>query len=130
MTSFFFKLKKTIFLPISLIFGVKSFSKKRAVMHNFIRVSSTMAKSSDFHISITSLDSSSYCQGLTGTTAVGWHIKDKKCDINLTKNYCITISIQKISSIYKLIHQILGSHELNDQARFWPGPPKNHWNNF
>ena len=31
---------------------------------------------------------------------------------------------------HKLIQQILGSHELNDHAHFWPGPPKNHWNNF
>ena len=38
--------------------------------------------------------------------------------------------MQKISSIHKLIQQILGSHELNDYTHFWPGPPKNHWNNF
>ena len=38
--------------------------------------------------------------------------------------------MQKISSIHKLIQQILGSHELNDHAHFWPCPPKNHWNNF
>ena len=37
--------------------------------------------------------------------------------------------MQKISSIHKLIWQILGSHELNeDHYHFWPGPPKNHWN--
>ena len=38
--------------------------------------------------------------------------------------------MQKISSIHKLIQQILGYHELNDCAHFWPGPPKNYWNNF
>ena len=38
--------------------------------------------------------------------------------------------MQKNSSIHKLIQQILGSHALNDHAHFWPGPPKNHWNNF
>ena len=55
------------------------------------------------------------------TTAVDpWHFKVKEYDISLTKNYCINISIQKISSIYKLIlkvQQILGSHELKKP---WP----------
>ena len=71
-------------------------------------------------------------RGLTSTTAVDWHLKakNKKCNVGLIKNYCITVSMQKISSIHKLIQQILGSHELNDHAHFWPGPPKNHWNNF
>ena len=52
--------------------------------------------------------------GLTNATPVDCHlnIKDKKCDVGLSKNYCITISIQKIGSIYKLIQLILGSHEL------------------
>ena len=60
---------------------------------------------------------------LTSTAAVDWHlkVKDKRCDVGLTKNYGITIRMQEISSIYKLIQQILGSHELNDHARFWPG---------
>ena len=62
--------------------------------------------------------------GLTSTTTVAWHLKveDKNCDVGLTKNYCITVSMQKISSIHKLIQQILGSHELNDHAHFRPGP--------
>ena len=68
-----------------------------------------------------SQDPSSYRQGLTSTTAVDWHLK--------AKNYCITVSMQKISSIHKLIQQILGYHELNDHTHFWPGPHKNHWNN-
>ena len=57
--------------------------------------------------------------GLTSTTAVDWHIKvkDKKCDIGLTKNYCITISMKKINSIHKLIQQILVSHELSPMNR-------------
>ena len=68
---------------------------------------------------------------ITSTTAVDWHlkVKNKKSDVGLIKNYCITVSMQKISSIHKLIQQILGSIELNDRAHFWPGPPKNHWNN-
>ena len=39
-------------------------------------------------------------------------------DAGLTKNYCITVSMQKINSIHKLIQQVLGSHELNDHAHF------------
>ena len=67
-----------------------------------------------------SQDSSSYCQRLTSTTAEDWHlkVKNKKCDVGLTKNYCITVSMQKISSIHKLIQQIFGSHELNDHINF------------
>ena len=60
-------------------------------------------------------------RGLTSTTKVDWHlkIKDIEYDVGLTKNYCIIVSIQKISSIHTLIlkiQQILGSHELNK----WP----------
>ena len=39
----------------------------------------------------------------------------------LTKNYCIKVNMQKISSIHKLnlkIQQILGSPELNSHAHF------------
>ena len=62
-------------------------------------------------------------EGLTSTTAVDWHLKVKytEYDVGLTTNYCVTVSIQKISSIYKLIlkiKQILGSHELNGYAHF------------
>ena len=71
-------------------------------------------------------------RGLASKTVINWHLKVKDIEYNvgLTKNYCITVSMQKISSIHKLIQQILGSHELNDYTHFWPGPPKNHWNNF
>ena len=59
-------------------------------------------------------------RGLTSTTAVDWHlkVKNKKCDVGLIKNYCIAVSMQKISSIHKLIQQILGFHELNDCTHF------------
>ena len=43
------------------------------------------------------------------------HLKVKEKYIDLTKNYCVTISIQKISSINKFIlkiQQILGPQEL------------------
>ena len=71
-------------------------------------------------------------RGLASKTAVNWllKVKDIEYNVGLTKNYCITVSMQKISSIHKLIQQILGSHELNDHPHFWPGPPKNLWNNF
>ena len=56
------------------------------------------------------------------TTAVDPQLfKAKEYDINLTKNYCITISIKKISSIHKVIikiQQILGSHELKSHGQF------------
>ena len=59
-------------------------------------------------------------RGLASKTAVNWHLKVKDIEYNvgLTKNYCITVSMQKISSIHKLIQQILGSHELNDHTHF------------
>ena len=59
-------------------------------------------------------------RGLASKNAVNWHLKVKDIEYNvgLTKNYCITVSMQKISSIHKLIQQILGSHELNDYTHF------------
>ena len=59
-------------------------------------------------------------RGLTSTTALDWHLKakNKKCNVGLIKNYCITVSMQKISSIHKFIHHILGSHKPNDPVHF------------
>ena len=54
------------------------------------------------------------------------HLKINEQDISLTKNCCITISFQSISSIHKFIiniHQKLGSHELNGHGHFSPHPP-------
>ena len=48
------------------------------------------------------------------------HLKVEE-DISLTKNYCITISIQKIRSIHKFIlnmQQILEPHELTGYGHF------------
>ena len=58
-------------------------------------------------------------RGLASKTAVNWHLKVKDIEYNdgLTKKYCITVSMQKISSIHKLIQQILGSHVLNGHAQ-------------
>ena len=53
-------------------------------------------------------------RGPASTTTIDWHLKfkNKKC------------------SIHKLIQHILGSHEINLHALFWPCSSKNHWNNF
>ena len=66
-------------------------------------------------------------RGLTSTTAVDWHlkVKNKKGYVGLIKHYCITVSMQKISSIHKFIQQILRSHEINYYAHLLQGPPKN-----
>ena len=71
-------------------------------------------------------------RGLASKTAINGHLKVKNSEYNvdLSNNYWITVSMQKVSSIHKLIQQILGSHELNDYTHFWPDPPKNYWNNF
>ena len=57
--------------------------------------------------------------GSTSKTAVNWHIKVKDIEYNvgLTKRYSITVSMQKIRSIHKLIQQILGSHELSGHTQ-------------
>ena len=59
-------------------------------------------------------------RSLASKTAMNWYlkVKDIEHNVSLTKNYCITVSMQKISSIHKLIQQILGSHELNDHTSF------------
>ena len=58
-------------------------------------------------------------RGLTSKTAVNWHLKVKDIEyVGLTKNYCITVSMRKISSIHKLIQHILESHELNGHTQF------------
>ena len=63
-------------------------------------------------------------RGVASKTAINWHlkVKDMEYNVGLTKIYCITVSMQKISSIHKLIQQILESHELNDHVHFRPGP--------
>ena len=60
---------------------------------------------------------------LSSTTAEDWHlkVKDTEYNVDLTKHYCIITSMQKISSVLRLIlkiQQILGSHELNRYDHF------------
>ena len=54
-------------------------------------------------------------RNLASKTAVNWHlkVKDIEHNVDLIKTYWITVNMLKISSIHKLIQQILGSHELN-----------------
>ena len=72
----------------------------------------------------------------TSTTAMEPHhlkVKDTKWEISLTKYYCISINMQKISPILKFfgkIQQILRSHELKSRTHFWPLQPKNNRSNF
>ena len=61
---------------------------------------------------------------LTSTTPVDWHlkVKDVECNVGTTKNYYITISMQKLSSTHILIFKILqnlGTHKSNGHAHFW-----------
>ena len=65
---------------------------------------------------------------LTSTTAVDWYlkVKNRKCDVGLTKNHCMAVSMHKTSSIHKLIEQILGPHELMTTPIFDQAHPKNH----
>ena len=53
---------------------------------------------------------------LKSTTAIDWYlkVKDIEHDVGLNKNYCITVIMQKIISIYILMN----SRELNDHAHF------------
>ena len=113
-------------------------------MYNFIRVSSLLQNPEKSHDRSWQISGGkdgqtlyhrvlpATAKWLTSTAAVDWHlkVKDKKRDVGLTKNYNITVSLQKISSIHKFIQQILGSHKLNDQTHFWPDPPQNYWNNL
>ena len=74
-------------------------------------------------------------RGPTSTTAVDWHfkVKDIEYNVSLTKNYCLTVSMQKISWIHKLTfkkQQNLESYELNGHGHFLPCQPINYGNNF
>ena len=63
---------------------------------------------------------------LASETAINWHLKVKNIEYNvgLTNNYYITVSMQKASSIHKLVQENLGSHELNDYTHFDQAHPK------
>ena len=43
-------------------------------------------------------------RGLISTTTVDWYlkVKDVEYNVGLTKNYCLTVKMQKISWIHKL----------------------------
>ena len=132
MTKFFFKLEKPYFWLISEFWGHKKFSQKIRLSYTtsqgFLATSWNLKKANNpvprkhqdrqqdgrtdrpYFIGPFQLQSNKYnCSRLT--------FKSQSLDYNvgLIKNYCITVSMQKISSIHKLIlkiQQILGSHEL------------------
>ena len=58
--------------------------------------------------------------GSTSATAVDWYlnVKDIEYDVGLTKSYCLTVGLQKMTSIHTLIQQILESHELIGLTHF------------
>ena len=150
MTKFFFKFKKSYFWPflahLPNFWGKKSFSTKfSCYAHNFFKVSGTMPKfreiqRSSFKKTPRQMSGGKYGQtlfhriisatamALTSKTAKNWHLKVKDIEYNVcfTKSYCITVTMQKIRLIYKLIQQILGPHELNGHAQFSQHSPKNH----
>ena len=136
MTNFLFKFKKPYFRPISQTIERKAFFLTTPVLsHNFKRVSSSMPKFREIwwsnsykktwtdgrteeHTDLFQRILLATSVGLTSATSVHWHlkVKDMESNVGLAKNYCITINMQKISSIHILILKILqiwGFHELN-----------------
>ena len=85
---------------------------------------------SEWWTELISKDPSSYQQGSNKYSRLAFKSQRYRVQCWSNQNCCMTIIMQKISSNYKLIQQILGSHELNGHAHLWPLPPKNHWNNF
>ena len=145
MTKFFFQFKEPYFWPIFDTFpqflGQKKFFQKIWLRH------AQLDKGCQHHIKMqrnlmiqfqknTQADSRTECRQtvfhmtlpatagfLTSTTAVGWYlkVKDIEYDVGLTKNNCITVSMQRLSSVLILIlmiQQNLGSNELNGHAHF------------
>ena len=130
------KINNQIFWPISPIFRAKKvFPRNRVVKPGFLAPCQNSEKFNDL-ISRKHLDRcqtlgkdeqtlfhkilSAAAMGLITKTEVNRNlqVKDTEYNVGLTRNYCITVSMQKISSIHKLIQQILGSHELNDHTQF------------
>ena len=108
--------------PTSPILGSKKCFHKKSGMHNLIRFSITMPKFRETQWSNskkTTQETTGWkdgqtlfhgtlpgtTRGLTNITAVDWHlkVKDIEYDVGLTKNYCLTVSMQKISWIHELI---------------------------
>ena len=158
MIKFFFEFKKPCFWSISPIFRVKNVFPKKSgsVMHirvykgNDFWAPFQNSEKSDDSVPIKQLEGQQdrrkdrpcfigpFCllqrvQRVHLLKTEHLKVRDIQCDVGLTKNFCITVSMQKTSSIHKLIFKIepiLGSKELNRHTHFWPHPPKNHWNSF
>ena len=125
---FFFKFKKPFFFPhCPKVWGKEDFFiKAGSVLHNLIRVSNTIQKSRknlmiQFHENTDRqqdrrMDTTYFIHRIilatagspAITTAVDWHFKSQRYRVQCQsyQNYCITVSMQKISSIHKLIIKI------------------------
>ena len=121
MTKIIFKFKKPYFWPVFGSFfhfcRVKNIFPKNLARISLIRFSSTMLRLKETWWSNskesrmeggtdpTSWNLSGYFSGPTSTTVVDWHLKIKvtEYDVGLTKNYSLTVSMQKISWIHQLI---------------------------
>ena len=123
MTKFSFKFKKPYFWSISPIFEAKKvLPKSWAAMPNFIRFLETCQNSEKSNSKKDGRQTDGRREGWTDL--VDWHLKVKHIEyVCLTNNFCITVCMQNISSIYTLT-QILGSHELNGHTHFQPSQPK------
>ena len=127
MTKFFFKFKKAYFWPIFGPFpqflGAKNVSLQNLAHIKFSRTMSKFRVTWWSHSKKTTQQTAGWkdCQtlfhgtllatarGPTSTTAVDWHLKVKdieyhSCKNGLSKNCCLTVSMQKISRIHKLIN--------------------------
>ena len=136
MTKFFFQFKKPIFgsflqflgqtffknirLSCTLYKGFQHPGKiKRNLLIKFQDNTQTDVRKEGWTKPIL-LDLSSYhTKGLTSTAAVDWllKVKNKKCNVGLIKSYCITVCMQKISSIHTYSADSR-PHELNDHTHF------------
>ena len=132
MTKFFFKFKKPLLLAYfwstSLIFGgQKIFPKKLActTWYGFLVPCPNLEKPNDpiprkqpYREQDGRMDRP-YFMGPFWLLLEVQQVKDIEYNVSLTKNYCLTASMQKVSWIHALIlqiKQILGSHELNGHA--------------
>ena len=150
MTKFFFKSKILIFVHFPNFGGKKGFSKNSSSdMHNLIRALCQNSEKHNNPIPRRLLDRNQYkrmvrpyfigpfgyCWGSNKYNYSRFVFENQRYKLQFQSNqkYCITVSMQKIRSISKLIlkiHQILGSSALNGFAHFWLRSPKNYWNDI
>ena len=150
MTKFFFKFKKPIFGTFPQFWGKKSFSKKsgchaqlyRGFQHpGKIQRNLKIKFQENTQIDVRregwtnpiSWDLSSYYQGANKyncSRLALFKSQNKKCDVGLIKNYCITVSMQKIVQSINLFSRFQGLKNYMTAPIFDQAHPKNCWNNF